>query len=419
MKNVRTFLVAALAVGATSTAAHANAFYLSEHDAEATGRGFANAASDDEPSSIVYNPGGVALGTGTAISLGGSLVIADASFTPDGGAKYSTTTGPQVLPQLYVTSRLTDLVAVGVGFYAPFGLAIDWPETAPTSDVIEHQSLRTYYISPVVGLNLNKYVPGLSIGGGVDIVPSTVELTQAIYLGADRGSAHLGGTATGIGGRAGIQYRPPQVPMLSVGVMWRSSVKENYTGTGDFDSPPQYRATLPPDGPISTSITMPQSISGGVQVRPTHMFEIEADFSWVDWSSFQQLVLTLPDGSTQNVQENYQNETTFRLGAEVHLPGDQISVRAGYIYDPTPIQPQYLTVALPDANRNDVTLGATYKACKQLAVAVGLLYVLPTSRSTEQASPYQPEYAGKFDISAFVASLSVRGRFGGASEAHD
>lgn len=412
MHTLRSSLISALAVvGATSGVAHANAFYLAEHDAEAVGRGFANAASDDEPSSIVYNPGGVAVGRGTAVSVGGSLVFANASFTPDGGNKFSTTTSPQVLPNAFITSRVHELVAVGIGFHAPFGSAIDWPEDAPTANVLEHISLRTYFISPVVGINLDKYVPGLSIGGGIDIVPSTVEITQAIYFGTDRGSAHLGGTATGIGGRAGIQYHPAALRQLELGVMWRSKVTENYTGNADFNSAPEYRSVLPPDGKISTSVTMPQSISGGVAYRPIKPLQVEADLSWVGWSSFNTLDITLPNGAHQVTQEQYKDTLTVRIGAEYRLPEQHLALRLGYIYDPTPIKPEFLTVQLPDANRNDITAGATYHVTPDYAVALGLLVVLPTSRQTATTAN-EPPNKGQFDISAFVASLSLRGRFG-------
>ena len=414
MRTLRTFITAALLVGAASGAAHANAFYLSEHDAEATGRAFANAATDDQPSAIVYNPGGVAVGEGTAISIGGSLVVANAAFTPDGGTKFDTTNQPAVLPQLFVTSRVHDLIAVGVGFYAPFGLAIAWPNDAPTADVIQRQSLRTYFISPVIGINLNKYVPGLTVGGGVDIVPSTVELNQAIYFGQDRGSVHLGGTATGFGGRVGVQYHPAALKALQVGVMYRTAVQEDYTGTGNFDAPAQYRAQLPPDGDITTSVKMPQSISGGVSYRPIEALQVEADLSWVGWSSFQQLDIKLPNMTTQTVQEQYQDTTTVRVGVEYAMAAQHLALRAGYIYDPTPIKPQFLTAQLPDANRHDLTAGATYQIAPGYHVALGLLYVLPASRAATATTtmPNQPEYQGTYDISAFVASLSLRGRFG-------
>ncbi len=144
----------------SSAIASANAFNINEHDAAATGRGGATAATNTSPSSIVFNPGGLAVADGTNIQIGGSLIFATGAYTPlDGGDKVETDTSPAIVPSAYVTSRINDMVAVGIGLHFPFGLAISWPDAHPQSDVIQDQSLRTYFITPSVGLNLDRSVP--------------------------------------------------------------------------------------------------------------------------------------------------------------------------------------------------------------------------------------------------------------------
>lgn len=408
-----------LAVAAST--ASANAFYLSEHDARETGRGDTGAATDVDPSAIVFNPGGIAIGNGTAVSIGGSLILPAASFTPDGGDKIDTQNNKAVLPSLFITHKVNDMVAVGVGFHAPFGLAIEWPSDAQTADVAIKQSLRTYFLSAVVGLDLAKAVPGLSVGAGLDIVPGTVELTQAIYFGADHtctgdaatstncGTAHLGANGTGFGFRAGVMWRPPLIKQLAVGLVYKSQVKIDFDGTGDFDAPAPFRGQLPPDGDVSTSVTLPQSVVAGVAFRPNPRLELEVNASYVNWSKFKQLDIKLPNMTTLTTPENYEDKTSVRVGVEYALPAQRMAVRLGYIYDPTPIKPEFLTSQLPDANRNDVTAGASYSITKNYDVHLGLLYVLPTSRDTA-TTPNTPEYKGKYDISAFVAAVQLGGR---------
>ena len=410
----------ALSLAATARTASANAFVINEHDAKATGRADANTATDDGPSSIVYNPGGVAIGTGTQFAIGGSLVLAHGGYTDPSGAKFDTDNSPAVLPQLYVTSRVHELVSVGIGFHTPFGLAINWPDSAPTTDVIKTQSLRTYFITPVVGVNLHKYVPGLSVGGGLDIVPATVELTQYVFFGdpdsgGTRGQAHLGGSAIGFGGRIGAMYAPPSIPMLSIGAMWRSQVKESFTGTGDFDIAAPYRNQLPPDGDIKTSITLPQSVQLGVAVRPIPTLELELDGVWMNWSQFKNLEITAPamGGGTQTLvtPEDYKDTFTVRFGAEYKLPMQHAAVRAGYMYDPTPIQPDTLSAALPDANRHVITVGGSYQINPDYGVHLGVLYVLPTSQDAA-STPGMPTYKGSYEIQALVTSATLTGTIG-------
>jgi long-chain fatty acid transport protein len=296
----------------------------------------------------------------------------------------------------------------------PFGLTLSWPDNAPTNNELHEQSLRSYFLTPSIGFNLGKYLPGLTVGAGIDIVPATVELKQDIFFGTDRGTADLGATATGIGGRVGVMYRPAALQALSVGVMWRSNVKENFSGTGNFDAPAPYRSQLPPDGDISTSITLPQQVTGGVAYKPIPLLEIEANVIWTNWAQFKTLDINVPTttGGTMSIltEEEYQNTVSARLGVEYSMPEIGVGLRAGYVYDPTPIQAQYLTVRLPDIDRNDVAVGAS-KSFGTYDVHLGFLYVLPTTRKTSD-DVNLPVNKGSFDVSAFVASVTLAGRFG-------
>ncbi len=397
-------------VSGTASLASANAFNISEHDAEATGRGNAVAASDTGPSSIVFNPGGIAVVEGVNVAVNGSLVAASGQYTNDTDGTVKTDSGPVVLPAAFITARVHPMVAVALGFHAPFGLDISWPKNHPQADVIQDQSLRTYYVTAAVGVNLDRQVRGLSIGAGIDLVPATVELAQQIRFGDVVGNAHLGGTAFGIGGRAGVMYRSPDLP-LKLGAMWSSQVKLDFSGTGNFDAPKPFRNQLPPDGDITTSIEMPMSVSGGVAYGITPQLEVEADVRWLDWSTFKELRINLPGGSQSVVSEQYQDTVSLRVGAAYELPTVPLAIRVGYIYDPTPIPTTTLSAQLPDANRNVLTLGGSYRF-GNYGVHASVLYVLPATRKTSDA-PFMPEYKAEYQVTALVASLMLTGHFGG------
>ncbi len=407
MKNLSYLLFAAV-VGSSSVAS-ANAFNVNEHDARTTGRGGAAAATNTTPSSIVFSPGGIAVAEGTNIIVNGTLYIAEGSYEPAGGGDVvKTDSAPAAVPSLYITSRVSDMFAVGVGFHMPFGLQISWPTGHPQADAILDQKLRTYFITPSVGINLDKYAPGLSIGGGADLVPATVELEQALTFGDVVGNAHLGGDAFGIGGRAGVMYRPPSHPPLKLGIMWRSMVHLDFGGKADFDIADPFRAQLPPDGNITTEITLPQSVWGGVAYSPIPELELEANAVWIDWSTFKELRVKLPMGAETVAPQDYHDTVSGRFGAEYGFPQAKAAVRAGYIFDQTPIPNETLTARLPDVNRNIVTLGAT-KEWGNYAVNLGLLWVIPAHRETSDAL-YMPVFKGEYGIQAFVTSVSVTGK---------
>ncbi|MEO8553242.1 MAG: outer membrane protein transport protein, partial [Kofleriaceae bacterium] len=310
-----------LFVAGLGSTASAGAFGLNEFDARAVGRGDATSATDAEPSSIFYNVGGLAVADGIQLQLGASIVAPFATFNHADGTKTDSNTGPQPLPAFFASARVHDMVSVGIGFTTPFGLALSWPDNSPTNDELHKQSLRTFFITPAVGLNLHKYVPGLTVGGGVDIVPATVELDQDVYFGATSGTVQLGGTGFGVGGRVGAMYRPEALPELSIGAMWRSAVDVHFTGTGDFDAPDPYRSQLPPDGDIKTDITMPMQVLGGVAYRPMPQLELEANVIWTQWSSFKTLDIEVPSASgtgtmTISTDEEYDNTVSVRGGVE-------------------------------------------------------------------------------------------------------
>jgi long-chain fatty acid transport protein len=411
MHMLRISLTLLAAVGGVASA---NGFFINEHDAKVTGRAGAVTATDSDPSSIVFNPGGIAIGgEGTHISIGGALIVAKGTYTDTMNNSTDTDSGPAVVPQLFVTHKLNDMVAIGVGFHLPFGLALSWPDDSPQADISTDSALRTYYITPAVGIDLKKQVPGLSVGAGIDLVPATVELKQKLFFGdpmagGAEGQATLGGQAFGIGGRVGVMYHPPTVPQLKTGIMYRTAVHLNFDGSGDFDMADPYREQLPPDGDISTTLHLPMAIAGGVAYSVMPQLEIEADAVWQDWSTFKTIDITLPDGTHQVSPQDYGDTVTVRVGAEYAMPEQHAAVRAGYIYDPTPIPSTTISARLPDANRNDITVGGSY-SFGNYDLSLGLLAVLPSKKKASDEL-YQPIYKGEYEVSAFVASLGLIGK---------
>lgn len=409
---MRTLANTLFIVACAGGVASANGFYINEHDSRVTGRGGTATATDTDPSSIVYNVGGLAVGEGTAISIGAALIAAQATYTAPDNTSTDTNGSPAVLPQAMVSHRINDMFAVGVAFHLPFGLAVSWPDSSPQAEVVTKQSLRTYFITPAVGVNLDKQVPGLSIGAGLDLVPATVQLEQNLYFGTEQGSAVLGGTAFGIGGRVGVMYKPEAAKgKLSVGVSWRSQVNLDFEGTGDFDMAAPYRSQLPPDGDISTTLHIPQSVSGGVAYRPMEQLELEVNATWIDWSKFDTIDITLPDGSHNVQPQDYSDTVTLRIGGEYKLPAQKLAFRAGYIYDPTPVPDTTISARLPDIDRHDVTIGASYKVNKNFEAHLAALWVIPGTNEASTKDMYAPIYKGTYDVTAFVASLGLLGRF--------
>jgi long-chain fatty acid transport protein len=416
MKTTTLFII--LGLGGIASA---NSFNVNEHDAAVTGRGGAAAASDEEASAIVFNPGGLARVRGTQIIVGGTLYIAEGSYENGTTGVITTDSPPQPVPNLYIASRVQDMVVIGVGLHFPFGLAVSYPEGHPQSTVAQSSDLKTAFITPAVGLDLRKQVPGLTIGAGLDIVPSSVQLKRAVAFGDTRGTVDLAADAVGIGWRAGVMYHPPAAEGLKLGVMYRSKVSLDFKGQADFDIADPYRSQLPPDGDAATTITLPQSVWGGIAYN-THNLELEFDAVWINWAqTFSKdpdrgpdatsLVLALPGNQTSYVPQDYKNTVSYRVGVDYYFPSEKAHVRAGFIYDPTPIPTTTVTAQLPDVDRYAFTLGASYQMFENLGLNLGALYIPDESRDSS-SDPADPIYHGTYTVNAFVLVAGVTGQFG-------
>jgi long-chain fatty acid transport protein len=340
------------------------------------------------------------------VEVGAALVRPTAEFTPAGGGAVTTAEPDSfVLPQLFASWRANGLVALGIGVYAPFGLALDWPASSPGRTSVRQAELRTVFVSPTWALNLSSWVPGLSLGAGVDLVPASVRLTRDILFGTDVASAALSGTAFGLGGRAGLVYRPSALPALSFGLSYHSPVHLQFRGEADFDAPPAYRGSLPPDGDVRTSVNLPQMLSLGIAVAPLPAWEIEIDGNWRGWSSYDRLDIELPNHQVQSSPKDWKDSLTLRLGTELTFE-ERWAARLGVVWDQTPIPANRLDFQLPDVNRIALSAGFGAQLVPAVRADLGVLYVLPKERATAP-EPLEPPVKGSFRIDALVIGLSV------------
>jgi len=387
--------------------AHASGFHIDEQDARATGRGGAVTANPGNASAIYYNPAGLAELRGLNLAGGVSLVTPSAEFTSAAdGSQTSAAAQTFVLPQLFASWRASELLAIGVGIYAPFGLALDWPASSPGRTSVRQAELHTLFITPTLAFSLSKWAPGLALGAGLDLVPASVRLSRDILFGTDVASVALSGDAFSVGARAGITYRPPALPGWSFGLTYRSPVQLDFEGHADFDAPAVYRPALPPDGEVHTSVTLPQSIGLGIAFDPLPAWQIEVDGNWRGWSSYDQLDVELPDGSVDSSRKDWEDSLTLRVGSELTF-AERWSARIGAIFDQTPVPTTTLDFQLPDANRIDLSLGVGAQLSSQFQLDLGFLYVLPQERSTSNADPFEPPVKGRFTIDAWIVGLTL------------
>ena len=401
---------AALACAA-SAPLHAQGSSVDQQSACMSGRVGAGIASPcDDASGVYFSPGGLAL-QGSNIGIGVTLIRAGGDFTydpgrePVGTASHITRDTEIVpVPQIFLSYKATPRLAAAIGAFAPYGLGLDWPVcdasqstascTAAGTTNFEGRytgydnSLRAYYVQPTLSYEL---IPGvLSVGAGLDVVHSTIEVHQRAdaptvgLRGFDIADATLKGSGNGITGHVGAVLRVSD--RTRVGVRYLHRTKVDLEGDADFTQVPtgtlfdpllaaQFAAGGPlEDQGIATTITFPSQLVAGVSFRPVEVLNLLFDYQRTGWSSFDKFVIDFQGagGVDRTLNLNYRNTNTFRAAAQFDY-SDAVAIRLGYRYN-TAATPR-ATPFLPEGERNYYTAGLGLRLTRALTTDLSFQYI--------------------------------------------
>jgi long-chain fatty acid transport protein len=421
--------VLGLLLALQGSASWAAGFGLNEQSAKAMGIGGAFTAIADGPSAMFFNPAGLATLEGLQLEAGFAFVAPTASYTGTvPGLGVNTTVDATknyfVVPDVYASYRIHDRIAAGLGFFVPYGLAMEWPNSTTVNgqqvgwwgrSIVERISLQTFYFTPQVAVQIH---PRIQIGGGLYVVHGIVELRQGVTFNsnpADDVNVDLAASATSFSGTAGLLVSViPDV--LNFGFTYRGGVSFDFQGNAAFTRPdgstniaPGLRTQLS-DGPGSTSLHLPHVFAFGLAAFPAKPLTIGFGFDVITWSDYDQLAVNFaatadsPNRPTQlnsTVAKNWTNTIVVRLGAEYKII-PSLAVRAGFIYDQAPEPRNTLGPDLPDGDRYELSLGAGY-AWRDLKVDLAYQFLTTGTSTSSETSPLP----GDWKANAHLLGLSL------------
>ena len=140
-------------------------FALVQQGTAAMAQGNAFVAEASDPSAIFYNPAGINQFTRPEVYVATFLNNTDHEFHGSNGVYSVTRPRLPATGSFYAVYPTNDHVALGVGFFSPFGLSTDWPASWAGRYMTTYSSLRSYVVNPVISLKLAEE---FSIAGGVD-----------------------------------------------------------------------------------------------------------------------------------------------------------------------------------------------------------------------------------------------------------
>ena len=420
--RIRLAAAAALSIILVPARARAAGFSVYEQGGRAMGFSGAYTALASDPSAIFYNPAGVAFLKQKQIYFGATLVKPWSDFTgvnPFPGANVSESGSVSVVPvpTLYYTQPFSQRVVFGIGIDKPFGLRTQWanPDTYSGRYISESADLKTISLAPTVAFKL---ADRFSLAAGLNVMFSKVQLVRRVpsvnpftQKVVDIAQVTLDSNwDAGFGVNLGLLAKPTD--NFSVGVAYRSKVTVDYGGSATFDQISTGKAQLNalvalqlPSGAqaLTTSIDFPASVSMGAAYQ-WEDWTVAADAVWFQWSSFSSIKLTFTSRPefNQTIPEGYSDSWQFRVGLQRRL-NRSWTVRGGYHYDQSPAPTASVSPILPDADRNGVAAGATWKS-GSLWIDIGTWYLLFKSRSTEGVN--YDHYNGTYSNSALTFGVS-------------
>lgn len=390
---------AAILLATWPATALAGGFYVPEIGGRAVGMAGAMTAEAADPSTIFHNPAGLTGLPGVQVQVSGDLVLPDVvSFRrpvqdPATGntvsfASSSNQNRAAAVPFLGAAFDLGDLHA-GFAAYVPFGATLRFPAAGAQRFVVTEVALRALYLGPAVAYRLT---PRLSIGASVSYIHAALELRQRNALPFVTGDPEAtpnpdpgveGDTVIethdpfSLGATVGLQLRDER---FTVGLSVMAPTTLELSGDVTVTNPAIMQIDAEPAGrrtdQVKLELPLPLIVRAGATVRPLDRLALALEVSWQRWSTSKALrldftrepPLLLTPGATlfDVVMENRWRDTLVaRLAANATPFAFPLEVRAGLLYDQSPIDDRHYDLLTPDADKLGLAAGASY------AVAIG------------------------------------------------
>lgn len=364
--------IVAGALLAFTHSALSSGFALHEQNASGLGEFYAGAgAIAEEASTNFYNPAGLVLLPGTQISISGVNVMS--SFTFEGDTEYRTNFAPttpfvgsghasagtsRLVPALHVSQKITDKLAAGISFTAPFGLATEYD----AESIARYQALKSDLMTMDIGPSLAyRVMPWLSIAAGFDAQYAKLQISQAVnYTIGQTPTPETDSTSSNVADSWAWGWHLGAMAIISpkshVGLNFRSNFEHDFTGNSRFKDA---------DGNLvaESHVTGTADFPWLIDLSGSHAFDdkwtVLGSVAYTHWSSISQLQLenasvyiptSGPTTGTSTDPLNYENSWSAFAGLRYQY-NRAVMFKIGGGYDQSPTQDADRDLRLPDSDR--------------------------------------------------------------------
>ncbi|MCW5661641.1 MAG: outer membrane protein transport protein [Burkholderiaceae bacterium] len=400
---------AGLALLAPSAVALAAGFQLNENSTSGLGTAFASGAAASEDATTLWsNAAGISRLRSTQGAVAVHLVKPSIKFGDQGsaaalgqplGGNGGDAGGVNVVPNGYVVFPINAQWSAGVGLNAPWGLVTEYDEGWVGRFQALKSSIQTINLNPAVSW---KPMSNLAVGLGLNFQYIKAEFTNQVnYTAAILQAAGLAGIPVNPVDVAGLETRARVEGSDSawgwnagllfdidansrVGLSYRSPIKYKIDGDATFQNPAAPLAPAPlvaavnaqlANTAITSEVKLPAIVNLSYFRTLNSQWDVLADAQWTGWSSIKDLTFVRSNGSVlSSTPENFKDTWKFALGAHYRYDA-KWTLRAGVALDKSPVQTEFRTPRLPDADRTWLTAGVQYKLNPQAVLDFGAGYI--------------------------------------------
>jgi long-chain fatty acid transport protein len=368
----------------------------------------AQTAVVDDSASIFYNPARMAYirGWSGMVSVQTVNSVTKVTAPPGQGANGESNLWNGI-PSLFGVQRIGSRFAIGLGGFSNMSENFDYQSSKDFQGRFlgNYIKLVTLTIQPTVAF---RPLPWLSLGVGIDIVPSSLDLKQAVNFGGGEGRVFATSTATGVGGNLGLYIRA--VPRwLDLAFTYRSAIDLDYDGKAALDVPPELAGMAAARQNVKTHLNLPHNFTFAVGSHLAPHFSVDFDAHLTLWDSIQSLTLTLTDPNappgtpptTQSQALNFHISYGLRLGFEARFVNEHLRLRIGGGYERTPVPAASVRPLSPDADRGIFGVGIGYHL-EYIGIDVSYqVQILPSRVSAD------PSYPATYDSIGHIISVGA------------
>ena len=442
------FLALALFLGLSSLAL-ANGFNLNSLGTRALSMGGAFVGLADDYSAIFWNPAGIAQFKTKYLGFYGTDIIPSGSYLLQVPTQAGLLTVVDAKTKLkhYLSGMgayyqpINKSLVVGIGVYIPSGLGSAWtgdqfvglqdyeldlPPGQHSPAYLWESRIGMITIAPAIAYKISDMV---SIGATLNINYGMfslkrwgggAEIPRPPYI-FDLGQYENSLNGWGIGATFGVLFKPND--KLSFGATIRTPSKLSLSGNISIQNIDLLNSNFKNQSEASMDFTSPWWIAAGVALRPIQDLTLTADLQWTNWSKEQVLETTFKDpfwslfmeASGGNLMPlKWKDALQIRFGAEYMLY-QNVAIRAGYYYDPSPAPDKTRNVLLPSYNFNVITVGLGYDL-GGLVIDLGFEMLFGKGEEVDFAKwLLDPEFKsampGKYSMNIYVPNISISYKF--------